>query len=1183
MRGIKEVGDETTPTLTAMGDALKDIAGVDLLDEHTGQLRDTYDVLEDLAEVWETLTINERQYLGELLAGKRQIAVLESLMTNWQEVDKAQQNATDSLGSAKRENEIYLDSINGRLAQLSSAFQQLAINTINSDMVKFLVDVATALVKIIDKVGLLNIAIVGIFAYMNKASKNKFTEIVLTNAVKILAKLKVIKADQEKIAALNNKITGSIKTTKASQDEVTASVKGTKVAMEETSVATQAVGASIKGVMASLGAIGIAWAATAVALKAIQKVVEVIKFDAFKEANNDLQETISKVESLKDEIDKINDRIASGTGTQEDEQRLKILEKQLEVQEKLQQIKAQKAYDEYSGTEETDWKKIERIGDTIQDVAQQSIRSIQDLQKENEKLATQIEGIDTSTEKGRKEVEKLTESYDKNASSISELTEYVDEYVLQVMEQKEQGAALDEVGRQLIEDYENLSPPVLDYADSLNEANAETEKIVSTSDTLSSTLSNLKNETDLLTTAQKEMADNGELSIDTIIKMTEAGTDYMDLLFEENGAIKMNMSSAEAMFEAKKQIAIKNLENKKTELQEELKAEKAKVEATSAGLKATGETSQVEGKNTTSMMQIVTNAAQSFLANLGSVATGAGAAVMDGLKSATSALGAFQTSSGAVDSASSAIDDLEKQIKQVDAAIDYVSKQTLSSFSKASGKAAKATKGKTAATKKATDATKKNTAAIDANKKAQERLAKQIEKTKDAIQAENDAFAEKQKGYELFVKEVIKILDKEIEDLEKKKDLIEETYDEEIKAIEDKIDALDKEADKKKDLEKIEEARLNVLQKMRDLENAKKTVQRTFKAGEGWGYTQDITAVQNAKDELAEAQKSYQDLLDDWNLTQQKLELQAQVDALEEAKKQNIANIDEQIEKLKDFREEWSNAMDIAEDLTKYKGLVENLKKFENASYEERKKMLISFTNAWQSESKRHNAVIDSMNKKLKELENEAKKAKEEADRLTAAANKSKAAADNSAKSANNAKNAYNGANKALNNYKKNLETPPKKTKYVTATTLITEGNVVYEVITYSNGSIKKTKVGVKASVSGGGNEASGGGGGGVRYAKGGVVPSSAMLSYTGYMSNDIWVDGSQAKPEVIINNDSAEWLHKMLTSKIVPPEVQLGAFSHGGSNGDVFSIGNVNIQADSNDTVQGLTQELIQLAKQKR
>lgn len=69
LRGITELSDDGYEGVSALSEAFKSMAGIDIFDEATGQLRDTYSILEDMAEVWPTLTENQQQYLGEMAAG----------------------------------------------------------------------------------------------------------------------------------------------------------------------------------------------------------------------------------------------------------------------------------------------------------------------------------------------------------------------------------------------------------------------------------------------------------------------------------------------------------------------------------------------------------------------------------------------------------------------------------------------------------------------------------------------------------------------------------------------------------------------------------------------------------------------------------------------------------------------------------------------------------------------------------------------------------------------------------------------------------------------------------------------------------------------------------------------------------------------------------------------------------
>ena len=148
MQGLNEDLEEEAGLQSKVNEALEKYAGISVFDSRTGQLRDYYSVLADLASVWDNISKNAQVYLTTTLAGKNRADVLNALMANWKGVENAIQQATDSLGSADKEQENYVNSISGKLAQLSSAWQDLARNTWDSDWSKFLVDVATALLTI---------------------------------------------------------------------------------------------------------------------------------------------------------------------------------------------------------------------------------------------------------------------------------------------------------------------------------------------------------------------------------------------------------------------------------------------------------------------------------------------------------------------------------------------------------------------------------------------------------------------------------------------------------------------------------------------------------------------------------------------------------------------------------------------------------------------------------------------------------------------------------------------------------------------------------------------------------------------------------------------------------------------------------------------------------------------------
>lgn len=152
LRGIGEDGEAIDGLAPKLQEAFQEYANISIEDEN-GELRSTYDILQDLAQVWPTLTSQQRQYLGELAAGNRQVKVLNSIMAGWQDVESAVENANNSVGSAEQENAAFMDSIQGRLNNLTSTFQQFANDSIDSDAVKWVIDFANGALQAVDAIG----------------------------------------------------------------------------------------------------------------------------------------------------------------------------------------------------------------------------------------------------------------------------------------------------------------------------------------------------------------------------------------------------------------------------------------------------------------------------------------------------------------------------------------------------------------------------------------------------------------------------------------------------------------------------------------------------------------------------------------------------------------------------------------------------------------------------------------------------------------------------------------------------------------------------------------------------------------------------------------------------------------------------------------------------------------------
>ncbi len=171
MKVLEEEGldsDGAIETTSKLRSEVLATSGVDILTD-SGAYKSTYQILLEIAEVWDQITDDKaRAGLLELLAGKRNSSVIAALLQNPEDLKAAYEDAMDAEGSALKENERYLDSIQGKIDQFNNAMQAMWSDTLESDVVKGFVELATQLIKIVDAIGPLNIALVGFFTYLEK-------------------------------------------------------------------------------------------------------------------------------------------------------------------------------------------------------------------------------------------------------------------------------------------------------------------------------------------------------------------------------------------------------------------------------------------------------------------------------------------------------------------------------------------------------------------------------------------------------------------------------------------------------------------------------------------------------------------------------------------------------------------------------------------------------------------------------------------------------------------------------------------------------------------------------------------------------------------------------------------------------------------------------------------------------
>ena len=120
------------------------------IDENT--FKSTYQILKELSEVWGELSDISQANILEMIGGKRGANVGSALIENFSVAEEALATSLDSVGSAVKENEKYLDSIEGRISQFKATFQDFSNDFVSSDLLKNIISFGTGALGVLDSI-----------------------------------------------------------------------------------------------------------------------------------------------------------------------------------------------------------------------------------------------------------------------------------------------------------------------------------------------------------------------------------------------------------------------------------------------------------------------------------------------------------------------------------------------------------------------------------------------------------------------------------------------------------------------------------------------------------------------------------------------------------------------------------------------------------------------------------------------------------------------------------------------------------------------------------------------------------------------------------------------------------------------------------------------------------------------
>lgn len=121
------------------------------LTDVTGQYRSTFEILQDIAKIWDQLDTMEQAALATQLAGTRQQAVFYSIIEQFKDAEGAMEAMQNSAGTLEESYAYYLDSMSAHVNTFKNAWTEMSATIAQKGIVTSVVDFGTAIVNAANK------------------------------------------------------------------------------------------------------------------------------------------------------------------------------------------------------------------------------------------------------------------------------------------------------------------------------------------------------------------------------------------------------------------------------------------------------------------------------------------------------------------------------------------------------------------------------------------------------------------------------------------------------------------------------------------------------------------------------------------------------------------------------------------------------------------------------------------------------------------------------------------------------------------------------------------------------------------------------------------------------------------------------------------------------------------------
>lgn len=850
LQRIKEDVEDVDGLTTNLGKAFKEYAGIDL-QKPNGEIKSTYEIITETAKVWDTLSQEAQGYIAFLASGTRQSKTWNSLMSNSNTIIDATASGMNSAGSATEEFNKYLDSMQGKLDEMSATWNRIALDFISSDFVNIMLDFANATSKAVEVWGPFETALLAVAGIMGYKGVFGFA---LKGAVSAFA--------QYTFAA-------------------TASTTAT--------IALSSAMATLVPVAIVAGIIGI--------VKAVDHFTV-----STKELYEEIETTKQKINELQSEVADLSDKLKN---TELSTEELALLQKELDIKQQLLKVEKERVANDLRDLLPDDefYKDraeglsnfgIKRTGLTISDDPEKSQNLVKDIELINKAIEDYEEiqrNANAETKAGRKQYQKASETLsdlrEKQANYNQEALDYYndaknnefawnDEKIRKYAEELYVAIGMQEEVNKVTAQAEanNSSLEVATY--SLSDALSD---LVSSGEVSSDMMKKLIKDQEFVDLAlngtKQEIIDYAYkwgLSVDEITDLMSEGTDA--IISDLQRQIQAMETAMQGVIDYRNQVQSAMAPLRAPEFGEGIDNPFGfNLQEVDTGFNAI--ISSTQDKLDALRSNIVDN--RDRVKEIGDMFKSSSSSATSSTKKATEAvreysnelkrLNELQYEYDMLVNQGASEDDRISKIKEIQAELQRVNDARRAELELMKANLS-TLESQLSTQKEGTEAWTLTWNAIQSSKKEIDGLDSTIKSTskewwtwRDALKSINEEIEEaKENQLELFKDTVEEGIQSDIDALERERDAQKDLYKDKIDAIDDTIDSLKEEREIQEAIEKIQEKQIELLKAQNVLEDVKKERNTKVLIDGEWQWIANPSDVQKAQEDVDKITDSLQDM-----------------------------------------------------------------------------------------------------------------------------------------------------------------------------------------------------------------------------------------------------------------------------------------------------------------------------------